>query len=214
MPSHKKIFHYWKDMCITKDGRVVHEKEKNNDDKYILIDYYEPCCWCCGKPVNFKKEYDKYEAILQSNDPDRVWDLSRVKSSLNRCHIIPHALGGSDDIDNLFLLCEDCHKESPDTIFCKYFFKYIYDNMSNSWFLKQIEDAKIIEDKVHELCNLYNKADITKLDIKDFTDKMRKQWVSHGRYIPHSTVVAIICENLPNKMNVENEDLESILTFC
>ena len=32
---------------------------------------------------------------------------------LERCHLIPRALGGSDDIDNLVLLCQVHHKQAP-----------------------------------------------------------------------------------------------------
>jgi hypothetical protein len=32
---------------------------------------------------------------------------------LERCHIIPHSLGGLDVASNYVLLCKDCHKEAP-----------------------------------------------------------------------------------------------------
>ena len=32
---------------------------------------------------------------------------------LERCHLIPRALGGSDNIDNLVLLCQVHHKQAP-----------------------------------------------------------------------------------------------------
>ncbi|ECY6091243.1 HNH endonuclease, partial [Salmonella enterica subsp. enterica serovar Enteritidis] len=33
---------------------------------------------------------------------------------LERAHIIPHSLGGSNDVSNYILLCNKCHRESPD----------------------------------------------------------------------------------------------------
>jgi hypothetical protein len=33
--------------------------------------------------------------------------------NLQRCHIIPHALGGSEEPSNLVLLCAQCHAEAP-----------------------------------------------------------------------------------------------------
>ncbi|MEK2144959.1 HNH endonuclease [Vibrio parahaemolyticus] len=35
------------------------------------------------------------------------------KRKLQRCHIIPRALGGSEQPSNLVLLCGQCHSEAP-----------------------------------------------------------------------------------------------------
>jgi hypothetical protein len=35
------------------------------------------------------------------------------KRQLQRCHIVPRALGGSEDASNLVLLCKQCHAEAP-----------------------------------------------------------------------------------------------------
>ena len=35
------------------------------------------------------------------------------KRNLQRCHIIPRALGGSEEPSNLVLLCAQCHSEAP-----------------------------------------------------------------------------------------------------
>jgi len=35
------------------------------------------------------------------------------EKNLQRCHIIPHALGGHDRPDNIVLLCSRCHAEGP-----------------------------------------------------------------------------------------------------
>lgn len=48
------------------------------------------------------------------------------EAKLQRCHIRPHSLGGSDtDVDNYFLMCMDCHQNNPDTIYTKLFWHYI-----------------------------------------------------------------------------------------
>lgn len=39
---------------------------------------------------------------------------ARNSSTLERAHIIPHSLGGSNDVSNFILLCGKCHRESPD----------------------------------------------------------------------------------------------------
>ena len=45
---------------------------------------------------------------------DRCWRCARKRKTLERCHIIPENLGGNSELENLILLCKDCHKESPD----------------------------------------------------------------------------------------------------
>ena len=35
------------------------------------------------------------------------------KRNLQRCHIVPRALGGSEEPSNLVLLCAQCHSEAP-----------------------------------------------------------------------------------------------------
>jgi HNH endonuclease len=51
-------------------------------------------------------------AIDWADAHERCWRCS-YKSRLERCHIIPHSLGGSEDPENLVLLCGRCHREAP-----------------------------------------------------------------------------------------------------
>lgn len=46
-------------------------------------------------------------------------------SRLQVCHIIPWSITKDDSYSNLFLLCDECHKESPDFAIKKYFFQFI-----------------------------------------------------------------------------------------
>jgi ribosomal protein L37E len=43
---------------------------------------------------------------------ERCWRCG-YSSRLERCHIVPKSLGGSDDPSNLILMCKRCHKEAP-----------------------------------------------------------------------------------------------------
>ena len=127
--SHYAIFDYWKDKCITKDGRVEieigyegHDERKANVENSIEVvrDWGEPECWACRKEV---PEYD-YDNIDQ--DLSKVWKNKNVVHFLNKSHIVPHALGGGENPENMFLLCEECHKDSPDTKYKDQFFKWVY----------------------------------------------------------------------------------------
>ncbi|WP_373428645.1 HNH endonuclease [Streptomyces sp. B1I3] len=65
-----------------------------------MYDLGEPCCFGCGW---YSERWDKGSARIN-------WQ----RATLERAHIVPSSLGGSDGVDNLILLCGPCHKESPD----------------------------------------------------------------------------------------------------
>ena len=44
---------------------------------------------------------------------------------LEKCHIVPHSLGGGNEPSNYYLLCCACHTESPDTSIPSIFFKWL-----------------------------------------------------------------------------------------
>lgn len=200
MPNHSVITKFWKDLCITPYGEIVNEKNKHELDEYVLIDYYEPICWCCGKVINIKEEEERYQQILSSTDPFKVWDMVVVRSHLNRCHIIPFSQGGSDDPSNLFLMCESCHRESPDFINPKYFLKYVYERKKNSVFGMRKEELYNLFDYFKNLCNTYNKDlnDLLNIDIS-----AKKHDVgSHGGNVSLYTIVSALCDLLPEKKSI------------
>lgn len=73
---------------------------------------------------------------------NQKWNNDYTKSRLQRCHIVGRQFGGSDDPSNLFLMCDKCHKESPDTNNPENFFLWVVERRKKgSW----------IDDKVKEL---------------------------------------------------------------
>ena len=53
--QHFKIYEYWKDKAITKDGREVSIDSKENDTIDVVKDWGEPMCWGCSKPIITEK---------------------------------------------------------------------------------------------------------------------------------------------------------------
>ena len=45
---------------------------------------------------------------------EHCWNCGNTTKRAERCHIIPHALGGEDTPSNYVLLCKDCHEDAPD----------------------------------------------------------------------------------------------------
>lgn len=131
--SHYRIFDYWKDKVISSSGevRTTRECKPSPDLEVVVEDWGEPCCWACGK---YAVKDEELRRFFESN-PDtasddffkKLYNLKSLKHNLNRCHIHPNALGGADSPDNLFLMCEECHALSPDTINRAAFFRWVYD---------------------------------------------------------------------------------------
>lgn len=48
-----------------------------------------------------------------SDAHERCWRCGYKKKALERCHIIPHSLGGKDTPSNFVLLCQRCHIDNP-----------------------------------------------------------------------------------------------------
>ena len=121
--SHYVIFEYWKDKVICENGNI--SSDISDKGVEVITDWGEPCCWACGKPII--GDYEKNRNREEKFDFKKLWNDIDVKSKLNRCHIVPGALGGEDVPENLFLLCEDCHEKSPDTMKANSFFRWVYD---------------------------------------------------------------------------------------
>jgi hypothetical protein len=91
MPSKEKILSTW---WITRDDSGVDLLASKTNGK-AKIPPETDRCWCCGCLEN----HPWYKNV----------------GVIERCHIVPKSLGGSNDPLNLVLLCSQCHKKSPDT---------------------------------------------------------------------------------------------------
>lgn len=182
--SHYDIFDYWKDKCITKDGRVEieigyegHKDEKANINNSVVVitDWGEPECWACGRYIhNF--DYSTNKSLKE------IYNDSEVKSQLQKSHIIPHSLGGDESPDNMFLLCPVCHKNSPDTKFKKEFFRWIYKRKQRHGTDEQLAYIDAIE----ELAKRGIPPFITREDLS------LKNMGTHGGMLVNSSRIAAI----------------------
>ena len=190
--AHYKIFDYWKDKAITKNGDIVDV----NDEKYfdcsieVVYDHGEPECFACRRLVKGVLEDEKYDEWLNMKGGlKNIWNHRDVKKNLQRCHIIPHSLNGSGNPENMFLMCKDCHEESPDTNNPKNFFRYVYRKRKspNNGYKKM---AMFLDECINR-----------ELDFSthDF-DEMEKNISSHGGVISDYTFsmgLADTCKELP-----------------
>lgn len=66
------------------------------------VDISFPQCFACGRSHHNAKK-------IEGKTIENLW----TSSKLQKHHINPISLGGEDTIDNIFLLCKDCHKDVP-----------------------------------------------------------------------------------------------------
>ncbi|WP_371261138.1 HNH endonuclease [Bradyrhizobium sp. th.b2] len=117
LPSKAHIYEYWKHRL----SRL-----------YLHVEPRKPRCWACG--FHYGTRYD-------IKRPDAGWDeILRCwnRIPLQRCHIIPRSLNGSDNVSNLFLLCRECHDQMPNTSIPEVFFRW---SRAQNW--ESREDARI-----------------------------------------------------------------------
>lgn len=148
--KHSEIAEYWKDRCITENGLACADTVPIPSIP-VVVDCGEPRCFACGELPKKIDDDDSYEKALNEGWK-KIWDLPVTKSFLNRCHIVPHMFDGKDEPKNMFLLCERCHIESPDTENPRNFLKWVYKQRKrglsvngifiNEFFEKFLEDCR------------------------------------------------------------------------
>lgn len=104
LPSKARIFDHWKDRLHAVG---------------VSIDWGEPGCWACG--FHYGVKYDIKSSGASWSEIFDGWE----RIPLQRCHIVPGSLGGSDLPGNLFLMCRECHDLAPNTVIPEIFFEWV-----------------------------------------------------------------------------------------
>jgi hypothetical protein len=120
LPSKAQIFSYWKDRF---------------QEIGIFIDWGEPSCWACG--FHYGTKYDIKSSHPNWNEILNGWE----RIPLQRCHILPRSLGGTDDPSNLFLMCRECHDLAPNTALPEIFFEWARTQSRSRRESSKIEEA-------------------------------------------------------------------------
>lgn len=204
--KHSDIFNYYKDKCITSDGCVEieigydgYDKSKVNSDNSIPIvsDWGEPSCFACNAWTGVQIENG-------NGDLNQLWNSPDVKHELQRAHIVPDSLGGSDSPQNLFCLCERCHRDSPDTIYPKEFFKWVYQRRKDGTLKYRTYSQAVDECKKTNVNPVFINID------KTFNNKF-KTMSSHGSVISESSYIASLVGGATEMQNKINQIVTSFL---
>ena len=99
-----------------------------------LLDWGEPECWACGDSWGGRFTAD---ASATWKELAALWK----RAPLQRCHIVPRSLGGSDEPENLFLLCLPCHDHAPNTPSRELFLRWVTAQRGRKRFARELRDA-------------------------------------------------------------------------
>ena len=94
MPSKGAIADYW----------MKWETDNKQIPPWGDWDWGEPACMACTR---WLEGWDNPKTITGK------WNSTK---GLERCHVIPRYLGGTDDVSNLVLMCPKCHQSQPDDL--------------------------------------------------------------------------------------------------
>jgi HNH endonuclease len=172
LPSKVQIFNHWKDRF-----REVG----------IFIDWGEPSCWACRFHYGIK--YDIKSPDASWNEILDGWE----RIPLQRCHIIPRSLGGSEEPANLFLMCRECHDLQPNTALPEIFFEWVRAQSHGRRESAKIDEALrsfgVGPEQHRELTQL--------LESSDF-----KTWLDgkSGLHRPQSNYASVSCRLTPATM--------------
>ncbi|EPW1408059.1 HNH endonuclease, partial [Salmonella enterica subsp. enterica serovar Javiana] len=109
---------------------------------------------------------------------------------LERAHIIPHSLGGSNDVSNYILLCSKCHRESPDIA---------NESALIEWMNEQPTEMESMLRLIQQEMDKYNKETqmtVNEILIKETFSELFKKAGTHGGRHSDATKVYIIREAL------------------
>lgn len=114
LPAKSIILRYWV-------GRGdLAERLDTGWSKFDGIYLEAPHCWACRKDFGNAVKYLE-RTLGRPLGKEKHWTEAQINTAWNaaplrRCHVVPHALGGSADPSNLVLLCKRCHEAAPDVI--------------------------------------------------------------------------------------------------
>lgn len=123
-----------------------------------------------------KHVYEGDLSIDFSEANERCWRCG-CKRNLQRCHIIPHSLGGKDEPSNLVLLCKRCHLDNPNVadeeIMWDWLRAYAVTFYDTFWDLQGMQEYKKIYSK--SISDEFRERKITKEQIEEIKNIILKQ---------------------------------------
>ncbi len=186
-----EIYECWKDKAITKEFLIKRWEDCSAEDEAVKITGYpdEIFCWAC--------QMIPYNTSL-SPKIEVYWNQDHF---LDRAHILAKSKGGLETADNLFLLCPDCHAESPDTTNPQNFFAWVYYKRTNESFVQVFErelakTAKIKGIPLEELLERCGELNLDSSKLAELRKRVGEKCALHGMTISMSSKMFSFIEAL------------------
>lgn len=178
-----KIAEYW---LATAEGRARLPVNETS------IDWGEPNCFACG-----------WWATRADEAPE-LWSVWN-RAALDRCHLVPAALGGEDEPENLVLLCIQCHQDAPDVADPTYMLRWI--ERRESWINRGMRLLqKAFEDA--DLANVAETRQLAQERVVHVQKELMRTWAGvHGRGFSEGTMAAVAVEAVRRVLAESPQDL-------
>ena len=161
-PKHSEIAEYWSTQYPTFPPAV---------------DIGEPACFCCGY---FMSSWD-YDPENKKRDTwQKCWNAT--KSKLDRAHIIPHSLGGSNDVSNYVLLCKKCHASAPNVKDREYFLAWVSSTPNKVQNIRLENAIEILFERFPRVKKLYETNFNPMVHVDNFWERLTKEKVKETSY--------------------------------
>ena len=167
--------------------------------------------------IKHKDLVDYWSSRVYEGDLGTDWDEGHKRCwrcgdtyRLERCHIIPKSLDGSNTPDNLVLLCNKCHIEAPDINDSEVMFDWIKRTKGQyyeKWFEGRVRQEYKNIFGYKEYLIMKNKIkDKTREDILDFITETGIELGSHfGVGIKFSSHAYLLKKYVDSQINLLNE---------
>lgn len=158
-----------------------------------------------------------FEYWLERNEFD-LWGYENpvcficgTEHSLERCHLIPNALGGSDDCSNIVLLCGKHHRNAPNIGIPDIMINYIKNESEQHCKITHLrhEDLNYILEKCLEIGKrLININNYSEENFKQAKEFILNQFRNNTIYVPGHNKADLETKKLYLKYLSEYNDLE------
>lgn len=109
------------------------------------------------------------------------WRCGHSDRAVERCHVIPDALGGLDTPSNYRLLCNDCHNENPNVKDPNEMDNWIRrtstSNYNTFWTIREIGNEVINNASIHWGHGGELNAATKKWTVEEITKRLKKKFI-------------------------------------
>lgn len=177
MATAKSIVNYWREHAA---DLGLHQNDLEN-----------PNCFACGSMPSAVFEYIDHATVFGQGAP-QVLEWSE-RTRLQRAHIVAKSLGGADVENNILMLCDLCHKESPDINDRELVLRWVRNRPSHI-----VRMSRDLDDAFFQF-GYPNWREISYFnDVASFSAALKvgaattTEWITHGSKLSIATAVGLV----------------------